>query len=474
MKTRSSISLVALLAAFCSAATCAKAQTGFGVTAGGFLFKFQLSNPGTVAVIGNIGFIPEGIDFRPSSNTLYAINIGPSTTQLFTLDITTGAVTAVGSGFPSSGNVGGVPYDLTTAGSFGFDFNPTTLQGDGSMRIRLIAGNNNLRLNSSTGQIVAVDTQLNYPPGDPNAGSTVRVDGVAYTNNIAATSGTTRLFDLDFLTDVLAEQTLPNSGALHTVGSTGLSGTPQSGIGFDIYTDGSGDHAFAMIKRGGVASGAYRLYDVNLATGALTNPRAVGSDTDFAGGFAVTLLAPTLQSAVSRKVHGAAGTFDIDLPLTGTPGIECRGGGATNDYQMVTTFSGNVTVSGNPQAEVISGTGAVGTGGTPNGGMVTISGNMVTIPLTNVANAQTINVRLNGVNNASADAISVDVTIPMSLLVGDTNANGAVNATDLVQTKSRTGQLVTTTNFRSDVDANASINSTDVLIIKSNAGTGLP
>ena len=54
---------------------------------------------------------------------------------------------------------------------------------------------------------------------------------------------------------------------------------------------------------------------------------------------------PTLQSAVSRKVHGAAGTFDINLPLTGNPGIECRSGGGGNNYQLVLTFPGAVTFS---------------------------------------------------------------------------------------------------------------------------------
>src|SRR5437667_7734483 len=44
------------------------------------------------------------------------------------------------------------------------------------------------------------------------------------------------------------------------------------------------------------------------------------------------------QSAFSRKTHGAAGTFDIPLPLTGNVGVECRSGGATNDYQMIIHF----------------------------------------------------------------------------------------------------------------------------------------
>jgi hypothetical protein len=101
-----------------------------------------------------------------------------------------------------------------------------------------------------------------------------------------------------------------------------------------------------------------------------------------------------VQNAVSRKTHGSAGTFDVNLPLTETPGIECRTNSATNDYVIVVTFSTNVTVNGNPQAAVTSGVGIIGSDGTPNGGMVFVNENTVTIPLTNVANAQTINVTL--------------------------------------------------------------------------------
>ena len=54
------------------------------------------------------------------------------------------------------------------------------------------------------------------------------------------------------------------------------------------------------------------------------------------------LLQPT--SAVSRLTHGGAGNFDIDMPLTGTAGVECRNGGG--NYTLVVTFS-NTMVSGN-------------------------------------------------------------------------------------------------------------------------------
>jgi len=177
---------------------------------------------------------------------------------------------------------------------------------------------------------------------------------------------------------------------------------------------------------------------------------------------------PIVQSAASQKTHGTAGSFDIALPLNGTAGIECRTGGATNDYTLVITFNANVSVNGNPEAAVTSGIGMVGTGGVSNGGMVTIAGNVVTVPLTDVANAQTINVTLFGVNG------STNVVIPMGILIGDTTGNGFVNAGDVSQTKSQVGQVVGSTNFREDVNASGTITATDVAQVKANVGTSLP
>ena len=100
--------------------------------------------------------------------------------------------------------------------------------------------------------------------------------------------------------------------------------------------------------------------------------------------------------------------------------------------------------------------------------MVTISNNVVSIPLTSVTNAQTINVTLNGVNG------STNVVIPMSVLEGDVNGNQAVNASDVALTKLRIGQLVSASNFKSDVNTSGGINASDVSIVKSKVGTGLP
>jgi N-acetylneuraminic acid mutarotase len=170
--------------------------------------------------------------------------------------------------------------------------------------------------------------------------------------------------------------------------------------------------------------------------------------------------APMAQSAFSRKTHGAAGTFDIPLPLTGNVGIECRSGGATNDYQMIINFATTVTVG---SASVTSGTGSVSS--------FSVSGSQVTVNLTGVTNVQRITVTLFNVNDGTHMG---NVPASMGVLVGDVNGNAVVNASDVSLTKSQVGQPVTGSNFREDVNANGTISATDVALVKSKVGTALP
>jgi uncharacterized MnhB-related membrane protein len=170
--------------------------------------------------------------------------------------------------------------------------------------------------------------------------------------------------------------------------------------------------------------------------------------------------APMAQSAVSRKTHGAAGTFDINMPLTGTSGIECRSGGATNDYQMIINFMTTVTVG---SASVTSGTGSVSS--------FSVSGSQVTVNLTGVTNVQRITVTLMNVNDGTHMG---NVTVSMGVLVGDVNGNALVNASDVSLTKSQVGVAVSGSNFREDVNANGLINSVDVALVKAKVGTALP
>jgi hypothetical protein len=165
-------------------------------------------------------------------------------------------------------------------------------------------------------------------------------------------------------------------------------------------------------------------------------------------------------SAVSRKVHGTAGTFDINLPLSGNPGIECRSGGASGDHQIVITFANAVSVGG---VTVSSGTGTVSN--------FSVNGAVVTVNLTGVANAQRLVLDLTNVNDGTNVG---DAFVPMNVLAGDTTANGAVNSSDIAQTQSQSGQPVTSSNFREDATVNGLINSSDVAFVQSKSGTALP
>jgi hypothetical protein len=171
---------------------------------------------------------------------------------------------------------------------------------------------------------------------------------------------------------------------------------------------------------------------------------------------------PILVKAVSRKLHGGVATFAVDLPLGGTPGIECRKGQGPNadQHQVVVTFAVPVTIA---QAAVTQGTGSVS--GT------NIVDNDVIIDLSGVTNAQTIGITLFGVNDGTTSA---NVVVPMSVLLGDTTASGIVNSSDISQTKAQSGASVTASNFRTDVTVSNSINSSDVSVVKAESGTALP
>jgi subtilisin-like proprotein convertase family protein len=180
---------------------------------------------------------------------------------------------------------------------------------------------------------------------------------------------------------------------------------------------------------------------------------------------------PQPTVAFSRKDHTpAAGSFDIPLPLSGPAGIECRSGGSTGDHQVFLNFVNPPTVGGTPQAKVTTGTGAVGANGVadPNG-TVTITGNTVIVPLTNVANAQTIVVTLFNVNDGVSPVGNVSVA--MSVLLGDESGDGHVNSSDVSDVKTASG---TAQASRLDLTVNGLVNSSDVSLVKSKSGTALP
>ncbi len=172
---------------------------------------------------------------------------------------------------------------------------------------------------------------------------------------------------------------------------------------------------------------------------------------------------PVPPTVVSRKSHAAAGTFDVDLPLIGGAGVECRSGGANNNYQVVFTFT-TPLLSVN-SARISSGTAMI------SSSAIGADAHQYIVNLTGVLNAQTITLTLVGVNDGTNTG---DVSVPMAVLVGDTNADGTVNSGDIAQTKSQSGTAVGASNFREDVTVDGNLNSGDIGLVKSKSGTALP
>jgi Dockerin type I domain len=185
-----------------------------------------------------------------------------------------------------------------------------------------------------------------------------------------------------------------------------------------------------------------------------------------------TVPAP-LTGVVSRKVHGSAGTFDIDLPPVGNPGIECRSGGDNGDYTLVFTFATPLTTVASVGAS------ATGSGSAPGatGIIDSTDAHHYIVNLSNVPNAQYTTVSLTNVTD-SVGNFSAGVQATMGVLLGDVNGDGQVDSSDLILVKQQTLQPVNdntgTSNFREDVNTDGNIDSGDLLITKRQTLTGLP
>src|SRR5947209_9490386 len=112
---------------------------------------------------------------------------------------------------------------------------------------------------------------------------------------------------------------------------------------------------------------------------------------------------PVLTSAVSRLTHSFAGTFDVNLALSGAPGIEMRRGATTGAYQVVLTFDRNVL--SDTSTTLAAGVGSVST--------TTFSGNTATVSLSGVADRQTITIELDNV--VGVVGVNAKVLVSMSV-----------------------------------------------------------
>jgi uncharacterized protein (DUF1800 family) len=160
-----------------------------------------------------------------------------------------------------------------------------------------------------------------------------------------------------------------------------------------------------------------------------------------------------LSSAVSRKVHGVAGTFDLPLSTSlSTPTVEPRNG---PNHTIVFLFD-RAAVSGS--ATVIEGIATIGA--------TQFSGQQVVVGLSGVANQQYVTVTLSSVQGADGSTGGM-ATARIGFLAGDVNQNGVVTLADLGLTNAQVAQVVSAANYLKDVNASGTLSLADKGIVNS-------
>ncbi|GAA4371287.1 hypothetical protein GCM10023185_46610 [Hymenobacter saemangeumensis] len=272
-------------------------QLVYGVTASNNLISFDSSNPSVVRTVVAISGITTGqtlvgTDFRPNTGQLFGLGYdaatGGSNAQLYTINPSTGAATAVGSAIRLE--LGGATEHIA------FDFNPTV------DRIRVEGTNDmNYRLNPNTGGIAATDGMLSYAAGDAGAGQSPTVGSVAYTNSFVGATAT-GLYTLDHALGLISFQNPPNDGVLTNSRSlTGVNGAGAGGaIGaindFDIYFDGSANIPYLAAASAAMPNTS-RFYMLN-AVSPTNNTPQVATDLGMIGmGISVRDISVMLSTA---------------------------------------------------------------------------------------------------------------------------------------------------------------------------------
>jgi CSLREA domain-containing protein len=177
----------------------------------------------------------------------------------------------------------------------------------------------------------------------------------------------------------------------------------------------------------------------------------------------VLMSPPALVSAVSRKSHGGAGTFNLPLSIVASgvnhnPTVEPR---QSSTSTIVMTFDQSVVSA---DVAVIEGTATVGA--------VTFSGPDVIVPLTGVLDQQYVTVSATNVQSAFTSGGSGSVRI--GFLLGDVSQNRVVSLADLGLVNAQLSQPVTAANFLKDVNGSGSITLADKGLTNANLTRALP
>jgi alpha-tubulin suppressor-like RCC1 family protein len=169
---------------------------------------------------------------------------------------------------------------------------------------------------------------------------------------------------------------------------------------------------------------------------------------------------PVLVSAVSRKLHGGAGTFDLALSaVTTNPTTEPRQGTAQT---IVMTFDKPIN------AATVTITEGTATAATP-----TFSGNDVVVGLTGVVDQQYVTIALTNVVSTDGGT-GGSGSVRLGFLAGDVNGSRVVSIADLGLVNAQLSQVVTAANFLKDVNANGTLTLSDKGITNAALTRALP
>jgi hypothetical protein len=278
-----------------TAASSASTDAGLG------LVSFNSTSPGTINTIGAFtgvvaGQSVRGIALAPASNTLYAISSSAAAAQLYTVNLSTAALTPVGPGFALTGNA---------SNALTLSLNPVTNE------IRVATRdptNNNYRVSPSTGALLGQDTSFAWAAGDPNAATAPNVIGLAHSNNASGAASTT-VYGWEWNTDTLVRiggpggTPSPNGGLLTTISTPGGFLTTNAGMGMCI----SGATGTLYVSHDDPATGTMMsLYTRDLSTGTETLIGAYPTGT-FIHEFVV--FTPVPESTLALSVVGLIGVL---------------------------------------------------------------------------------------------------------------------------------------------------------------------
>ena len=181
---------------------------------------------------------------------------------------------------------------------------------------------------------------------------------------------------------------------------------------------------------------------------------------------------PPVAGVVSRKMHTGVGNFDVIMPVSGTPGIECRTGPTQGNHNLIVVLQNPITSVASLSSTYNTGSGPQPLP-TPTGSIGTGTHNSeLSVNLTGVPNASHVLLTLHTAVDSAGN--SGDITVPADFLLADVDSTGLVDGNDVSTVQGNSRQDVTNSTFRYDVNCTGLIDGNDVSITQGNTRNALP